>query len=115
MMKIDFLVFLGAFLFIYCFLGYTRTTAYLGSILFLSINYWYNENPIATAAPLLPLLVSVTTFGKKPINGNVRLISMMLITSLSFPPMVLPIMPFVHFLVILVFLKTIVQKLGIKF
>lgn len=102
---IDFLVFLGAFLFIYCFLGYTRTTAYLGSILFLSINYWYNENPIATAAPLLPLLVSVTTFGKKPINGNVRLISMMLITSLSFPPMVLPIMPFVHFLVILVFFE----------
>jgi hypothetical protein len=100
---IGFLVISGAFLFLKSFLGYKRETALFGGFIFLAIHYWYNESQLVTAAPLLPLLVAVTAIGKKPINFGVRCASMLLITALSFPPYVLPIMAMAHFFLLLVF------------
>ncbi|MBT6440060.1 MAG: hypothetical protein HOK72_10180, partial [Flavobacteriales bacterium] len=110
---IDVLVLYGAYLFVNIFLGFRRETAIFGAFLFLGINYWYNENPLVTASPLLPLLVAVTSYGKKQINHSLRFVSLILITSLSFPPYVLPIMPMAHVLLLLVFYEqaTIKQNL----
>jgi hypothetical protein len=99
----DYLIIFGAFLFLKGFLGYQRDSALFGSFLFLGINYWYTENLIVVAAPLLPMLVAVTADGKEKINTAIRFISMGCIATLSFPPLVLPLMPLAHVVVVLIY------------
>ena len=77
-----YLVLSGAFLFVKRFLGCQRETALFGSFLFFGITYWYNENLVIVAVPLLPLLVAVTTIGKEKINSAIRFTSMILIATL---------------------------------
>jgi len=98
-----YLVLSGAFLFVKRFLGCQRETALFGSFLFFGITYWYNENLVIVAVPLLPLLVAVTTIGKEKINSAIRFTSMILIATLSFPPYILPLMPIAHVVLVLIY------------
>jgi len=101
---IEFFIATGAYLFLFFLLKYSRNTAIFGSFLFLSINYWYNENPIVTAATLMPMLCVASSIGYIKLNYRLRILILFVITSLSYPPYVLPIMPLVHFGIIFIFI-----------
>jgi hypothetical protein len=111
----EFIALYGAFIFLKSFLGYKRNTALFGSFIFLSIHYWYSEGPFVTSAEFMPLLVAVVSIGKEKINVAIRFFSMVLITTLSVTPYVLPIMPMVHILVILIYSNKNKLKINLVF
>lgn len=95
----DFLIGLGAYLmFSRCF-NLSSYWGILGSLFFLSSHYWYNENLIVTQVSFLPILVSVLDFQRVRLNSIVRSILLIIIIASCYPPYVLPLMAFAHFII----------------
>lgn len=95
------LIAVGSFLFLYSLLAYNRTTSLLGALLNLTIFYWYNENPVVTQVSALPALCAFLGVGRFYIHRFFRIIVLLLVITISYPPYVVPLMPIVHFILVL--------------
>jgi hypothetical protein len=94
----DFLIGLGAYLmFRRCF-NLPAYLGILGSLFFLSSHYWYNENLMVTQFSFLPILVSILDFQRVRLQSIVRSILLIIIIASSYPPYVMPMMMFTHFI-----------------
>ncbi len=93
---VDALTLIGTFMFFYNFLGFRYATALYASLFNLAMIYWFNENPFVTQVAFVPLIVAVTSIGKRPIGTHLRLVFLILSFLMTFPPYNVPLSPIVH-------------------
>ncbi len=97
---LDAFILTGTYMFCFNFLGFRHLTALYGSLISLSLFYWFNENPFVILVPLLPLVVALTTHGKHPIDWRIRISFLMLALLLMYPPYTVPMLPLMHGIVV---------------